>query len=145
MAVDVEHDKDFTIEEVREVIANVVIRWNVLRNYNNITSNCQHFVDELLEALDICPNLIYKGALGEYLKKMRYYNFFLLIICKRKTGSCSLEYKIPHELAKELDCKSVVKFHNHKDLDDFVNKLFGVCPTLQKTYPDDYKLLKRFV
>lgn len=77
MAIDVDHeiakrDCDVVIDKIAEVI----VRWNVLYTYDKTTKNCQHFVEDLLEELGIDNNLAFKGAMGQFLKSMRYSHIF---------------------------------------------------------------------
>jgi hypothetical protein len=120
---------------VIDKISTVITRWNVLRTYNKNDSNCQAFVEELLDSLGVDLKKIYKGATGNYLKKMR------------SKGECKLRYKIPKEIYEKLKLKKneeKITFLTHKELDDFVIKLIEVEPKFQEDYVDDYNLLKSF-
>jgi hypothetical protein len=103
------------VEKIIDIVSEVVSRWNSCHNYDNLTNNCQTFVDDLLSNLGITlkEDLKCSTILENFLKKLR------------QKGECELEYDIPEEFQTLFEDKKRMKFSNHQELDSFVNKLFS--------------------
>jgi hypothetical protein len=115
-------------------IASVIAHWNSSRHYSSTKDNCQTFIDELCEVLDI--QLDFKGALGQFLQTLR------------KTGQCEPTYSIQPSMQNLLGLPfATCKFESHRDLDNFVNLVRSKMPTYFEMDPigqDDWHLLKSF-
>jgi hypothetical protein len=85
-----EMSEDFMIQEISKIIAD----WNSKKSYNIANSNCQHFVNEILERLGLYNE---EGDLEKMINLMK------------EKGCYTLK-----ELLPEVD---KLKFSNHKDLD----------------------------
>lgn len=121
----------------------MVIDWNLHRSYDQKTSNCQQFVDDLCKALDI--NLQLQGTVGDYLSSLR------------ESGKCDISYSIDDgivvylyhftiiEMRVKFNIKDKVKkFASHKELDDFVRFLTEQDPSFPQTHAMELGLLKSF-
>lgn len=113
-------------------IAELICEWNATKLYTNtpvvqdsIFANCQHFVDELLDHLDI--KLIFKGALLNYISKMR------------EQGQCSLEYVPDVELSEKINLLAFYKFTSHHELDLFATNLVRSCSNYSIVFPHAFE------
>lgn len=122
-------DCDLVIDKISEVI----VRWNVLRDYDKQKNNCQNFIDDILAALNIDPETKFKGQLGDYLKQLRMY------------GVGNMNFSISHDLRGMTDIKeSSITFKSHQELDKFVQILYDKAPDYLKNHPEEEMLLKSF-
>ncbi len=119
------------VHKAADIIADKVIEWNTKYEYSQNHKNCQHFVDEVCEALGI--ELNFGGALQNYIKQCRTF------------GTCEIKYIIPDEVRTALDLKDKeIEFKTHAQLDDFVRSVAGKLPDFFPANPDDWMLLKSF-
>ncbi|KAL0481803.1 structural maintenance of chromosomes protein [Acrasis kona] len=138
---------EFTGEEkVKDTLgklAEVISKYNVNGQYDQLNCNCQRFVDDVLKQLGI--ELKFTGQLDAFLKELK------------RTGRCESKYKVPdqfldalkqHTFKSELkvDENGIVKFDTHEQLDEFVHKMESL--SARYFYFDgganDFKLLKAF-
>ena len=52
-----------------KIIAEFCTAWNRTKKYDPISRNCQHFVDELLTALNFDPKILHRSSCGRFFKK----------------------------------------------------------------------------
>jgi hypothetical protein len=95
-------------------IAEVISRWNGHYQYNQRSSNCQHFVDDLLNTIrgTDTPYINSEDPLSQFLTSMR------------NNGSSDLQFTMSPRL--QLLSKStspIIKFKTHNELDLFLNKV----------------------
>ena len=50
-------------------MADVICRWNAANTYSRYERNCQHFIDEICQAIGVQLN--FKGSLSDYLVELR--------------------------------------------------------------------------
>jgi len=120
------------VKEALDKMADLICHWNANYQYSQNQRNCQTFIDEVCEALDI--QLSFTGALNDYLIQLR------------KNGKCDLKYFLPDHLRTLLNTdEKYMTFTTHKQLDDFV-KLVQEKDSIyfDITAPDDWTLLKSF-
>ena len=124
------------LKKTIDIIAQAVADYNVYHSYsqlsgNPLKSNCQDFVEELLERLEIKLN--FEGAMGNYLKELR------------TKGQGKLKFKPDKEFIQKflLKDESVI-FISHDQLDTFVRNLMKIDSKFKKNYPSEFSLLKSF-
>lgn len=123
----VELDVDHTIDSLSKIIC----KWNTEKQYDRLSCNCQHFIDEVLKVLGI--ELRFEKTMKEFIKKIR------------KEGECKIEWKISKEIKEKFSIKEDTKmFNTHSELDKFVNELMKIEPMFEEKYREDYFLLKSF-
>jgi hypothetical protein len=121
----------FELNETISKVAEVILDWNVNRQYNQRNNNCQQFVDELCEKLGIPVK--FQGPLGEYLQNLR------------EKGECSLTFPMNDDMRSELGIRETeCFFHTHADLDKFVLDLQNKDPQFEMNYHPEWNLLKSF-
>jgi hypothetical protein len=124
------------VSEVRDKVADVITRWNGSMNYTmtkkkNNEGNCQDFIIDLLNALEIKIN--FEGSLGKFLEKIRL------------DGKSEMEFPVSSKLRSELEIPyQSVMFNTHQELDEFVMMLIGSETNFSVLYKDDWELLKSF-
>lgn len=119
----------FDLEETIDKISDVIIKWNTEYQYDQRNGNCQQFVDDMCNALNI--NLNFDGPLGEYLQMLR------------EKGSCELAFPISDDMRENLQIQEKKKsFSSHAELDAFVKALVEKDPEFADNYPQDWLLLK---
>lgn len=100
-----------------EHLSRIICHWNANVEYSNTKNNCQKFVEELCNGLNINIVEKYKNtSIGLFLDNMR------------KSGSSKLIYHfspILHEKCPWIKEKygNTITFETHKSLDDFVNEI----------------------
>ena len=132
-----------TKTEVRDIVdslAEVIVKWNSTMDYTSgleskktkKQGNCQEFIDDVLEELDIKPN--FDGAMGAFIKKIKSQGFSEMI------------YEVNNEqvFRKCPNIKKSNKFKTHLELDEFVQSLLDSCETFATDFPGDWNLLKSF-
>jgi hypothetical protein len=134
MVMDVDHHLELAdYETIIDSIAEVITRWNTVHKYELFSTNCQSFVDDILDSIGIDTDQKFKGSLGNYLKKLR------------TKGDVEPEYEIPPEIREKCDFKEKVKtFNTHKQLDDFVVEILKHFPDFFEKFKEDCLLLKGF-
>jgi hypothetical protein len=119
-------------------VASFITHWNINKTYkDNPTKesdgNCQDFVHDLLDQLNIKTDHIYSGALGEFLKKLR------------KQGKCDMEFLMDPQFRQTFGMKeNSVTFKTHKELDEFVQSLKDQDLEFEFKYKSEMILLKSF-
>jgi len=111
LAFDVDSDLELTnVDSVIDKLSSIITRWNVLYKYNNLSKNCQHFCEEILDHLGIDHKMKFSGQLGDYLKKLK------------NNGCCDMIFTIDAKLKEKTGLKEDSKtFKTHKELDEFFN------------------------
>ncbi len=135
LAADVQkYYKGPQVEEALDKISNVICHWNAHYTYSRQKHNCQTFVDELCNVLEIDIN--FKGALGKFLDQLR------------TKGVCEMSYPLSEHLQSVLETnESSMNFATHHDLDDFVRQVrmkdpsYFECDAIGQ---DDWILLKSY-
>jgi hypothetical protein len=123
----------FDLNKTIQLISEVIIDWNVNKEYTQRKNNCQDFIDEMCEKLGINLNSMFKGPLGEYLKSLR------------KDGQCDISFPLSADLRQELGIKETSKkFATHEELDVFVNQIVVDKPTFEEDFKEHWLLLKSF-
>jgi hypothetical protein len=121
----------FDLDQTIEKITPIIIDWNVNKTYSQREANCQQFVDEICNVLDI--PIKFEGPLGEYLHALR------------ERGECELEFPISADMRVEMQIKDKKKkFLTHKELDEFVLECLNKNPLFEQNYPAEWMLLKSF-
>eukprot|EP01080_Neovahlkampfia_damariscottae_P002776 gene2776-4184_t len=124
------------IDKIVDIMADQIALWNSTRRYNNTPkkqdeSNCQDFVNELLQKLGIEPK--FEGALGHYINDVK------------TTGHAEMCFTCNGEFSELFNLKSKrTNFKTHEELDKFVHNLFEIDPDFKKTYSSEFMLLKSF-
>jgi hypothetical protein len=133
IAADLEFNKKkYDLNDTIEKISNVIIEWNVKKEYSQQNANCQQFIDELCKVLKINLDSL-GGPLGFYLNKLR------------EKGSCELFYPISDDLREKLKIKEKSKtFGTHEEIDKFMDYLMKEIPDFEDSFEPDYLLLKSF-
>jgi len=126
-------------------MCNKIVEWNA-RTYSATTANCQCFVNEVLEAMEI--KLQMGGALGmlppppisKNLKPEQSNSLIEKALQKLRTnGRLEMEYSPPQELRGET-----VTFDTHEDLDNYVHYIIKQIPDFQHRHKYDWALLKAY-
>eukprot|EP01080_Neovahlkampfia_damariscottae_P007276 gene7276-11594_t len=101
------------VDKIVDICAEVIARWNSTHFYDNVSGNCQSFLDDLLMNLGIklTDDLSCSKYVENYIQKLR------------KKGECAMEYEIPIEFQSNFEV-SKVEFQTHEQLDKFVQKIF---------------------
>jgi len=142
------------IKKAREILSNIICEWNSTKRYHNggatsekviknsdgststqvgAGANCQDFVDEVLNRLDIDASTIRNGAMGAYLDTLR------------KEGTAKMQIKLTKEFKQKFGIKqSVVSFDTHIELDTFCLALQNKLKRVSIAYPSEWMLLKSF-
>lgn len=133
------------LKEVYSKISQVIIDWNTSYTYTSVTQkhpkesksgNCQNFVDELLDALEI--KMEFPPCLAEYIAKMR------------KDGKGELIFETNDaQLIQKSMIRRKTKFATHQELDKFVLEMitkngFISVNQFKEKYPGEIALLKSF-
>lgn len=128
-----------TIDDITIRLAKVICKWNCTKSYCNINmskkvdqGNCQEFVEDLMETLNVTINR--EGAFGQFLERMK------------KNGKCEMEFS-PTKTFKENFQLSLDNYHfdSHTELDDFVTKCNQVDGIgFQIDFKEEGRLLKSF-
>ena len=96
-----------------------------------VSGNCQDFVDELLEALEIRPK--FSGPMAAFLKRL-----------KRK-GVCDLQFRMSESFRRKFSItEEKMVFTSHEQLDKFVERLLIVDPEFDAVHKEEWVLLKAF-
>lgn len=132
--------KAMTLDQVSDKLAQVVIKWNVHKEYCNYAlrgkkpnqGNCHDFVEDVLKALDI--QIPTSGAFANFLKKMK------------ENGQCEMEFSPSSEFKEQFQLTAPsYKFDTHKELDSFVQRLTQINElALTMDYAQEMMLLKSF-
>lgn len=147
LAIDIASIPKDNISDKLKALSEVIVDWNVNRDYSVMNGNCQTFVDASLSALSISTN--FDGLLGEYIASVR------------KNGSCEIFLRLPEvvkedmlklhgeEFIKELGFETEqIVFENHTQLDDFTHKINEKFDkeyiSTRKEYLELFALLKAF-
>lgn len=127
------------LRDVLEIISNMIVDWNVKREYTVLPGklqeqkgNCQEFVESMLTALDVSLNLE-NGSVGLYLDRMR----------KEGKGGFVFETK-DKDLIELMNGEGKKEFNSHKELDYFVQCILEKEPTFSFKYESEFALLKCF-
>ncbi|KAL0476247.1 hypothetical protein AKO1_004217 [Acrasis kona] len=121
----------FDLDQTIEKITPIIIDWNVNKTYSQREANCQQFVDEICNVLDI--PIKFEGPLGEYLNAIR------------ERGECDLEFPISTEMREQLEIRDKKRrFETHQELDEFVCMLIDKDPQFENNFPAEWMLLKSF-
>jgi len=121
----------FDLDDVIAKITPVIIDWNVNKAYSQRDANCQQFVDELCNVLDI--PIKFEGPLGQYLHDLR------------ERGECELEFPISADMRVEMQIRDKKKkFESHRELDEFVLECLQKDPQFENNYAAEWMLLKSF-
>ncbi|KAG2387602.1 hypothetical protein C9374_001196 [Naegleria lovaniensis] len=134
-AIDLERftDEEKIIESLK-IISNECCVWNGSRQYDVKSCNAQHFVLHILEKIGINLDQSLKG-----LSKI-YFNSLLL------NGTGTTEIELTEELKQQLEMTQTpnISFHNHKQLDLFLENLNTKNPYYFPQNTCDQMLLKCF-
>jgi hypothetical protein len=121
----------FEINATIDKVADVILDWNINKQYGQRNNNCQQFIDDLCEKLGIPTK--FEGPLGDYLKSLR------------ENGECDISFPLSDEIRSELGIKeSKVSFDTHADLDKYVLDLQNKDPQFEMNYHPEWNLLKSF-
>jgi hypothetical protein len=126
-----------SLEDTIDKVSKVIIRWNTTMSYvksggeKGVSGNCQDFVDELFEVLDIRPK--FTGPMNAFLKRL-----------KRK-GVCDLKFEMSEEFRRKFSItdRNIV-FSSHQQLDQFVNRLLIIDAQFEHCHKEEWFLLKSF-
>ena len=127
------------LEDIIDTLSNFICKWNITKIYkDNPTKkekegNCQDFVHDLLEELNIKPDHIFQGALGNFLSEMK------------KEGKCVMEFQMTDEFREKFQIKDKkIRFKTHEELDKFVLKLMEKEVEFELKHKSEWILLKSF-
>lgn len=128
-------------------MCNKIVEWNN-KEYDVRTCNCQHFVDDMLATLKICPK--FEGALGRRIPPTPLNDSpgarQLTAECEgeaferlRTMGTMQMVYKSPF-----AEMPDEVRFESHRQLDNYVLDLISMYPLFPKSHRHDWALLKAY-
>ncbi|KAL9641889.1 hypothetical protein ABK040_000827 [Willaertia magna] len=128
---------EIEIDKALHTIVNVICQWNGEKIYSNDKCNCQHFVTNILQELNIEKNnfLQTSQSLQFYLEKLK------------NDGICKMEFFLNETLQEILQTKKKsVTFLTHKEIDLFYNEILQNDPSYFLTINgiNDEALLKAF-
>lgn len=89
----------------------------------SLSSHCQHFVNEVLEVLNL--QMEFEEPIASYLRKLK------------KHGTVPMQFLDPFT-------KQKIKFKRHAHIDRYANKLLAEHPTFPEDYPNHWLFLKAF-
>lgn len=120
-------------------MADYICKWNTKKYYKDNTlgqekyGNCQDFCNGILEELGINTEHIFKGALGNFLTKIR------------KEGKSEMEFEMSKEFRERFKQKEdKITFKSHEELDKFVISLQNIEIEFEIKYKSEWLLLKSF-
>jgi len=119
------------------------VEWNT-KSYDRCTSNCQHFVDDILRTIGIQPQ--FEGALGtpppptQIFSQTHHVPKGNAIERLRTVGTLQMYYKCP---LNTTAVKELI-FESHKQLDNYVLDVLSEHPFFPKTHKHDWALLKSY-
>ena len=131
-------------------LSELICTWNRTRDYDNKSSNCQHFCTEAIEKLGLASafdKIANQGPLKEYLTRLK------------TTGACDMSYRVNDDVKETLlnsdsitpelteflkSSGNALTFPSHKILDQFVHILQEEDPLYFENEPFDYVLLKAY-
>lgn len=125
------------VDQMIDEIAKIIVKWNTKYEYNMIPGktkknkgNCQEFVEDVLNAINIKPK--FQGATALFLDKMK------------NQGKSEMVYETQNtELIKKFGFDKKV-FTTHEELDKFMIELENKDIDFSSEYREDYELLKCF-
>ena len=110
-------------------IAALIERWNLTKTYSERPSspeqgNCQTFVTEVLEELQIDKSIFHESSpLGEYIQTMR------------TKGVAKARVKITKTVQEAFGIRERKrKFNSHRELDEFVHMLEQIDPSWEDNH-----------
>jgi hypothetical protein len=104
-----------TIKQRVEELATEIARYNVLYSYNPTSRNCQHFIDDVCQRLQLSLNVV--GQLKTFVNTIREY------------GSAPCRYTIPERLATLMQEKDLQEeITSQEQLDQILQAIHTVDP-----------------
>jgi len=138
LTADIDHIT--TVNRFNDIVnklAEVIVKWNTTMQYKENggdktkVGNCQDFVDDVLQALDIKLN--FDGPMAKFIERLR------------KTGKCNLQFEPDPAFIEQYGLsEKLFKFTDHGSLDRFVNDLLKKNPNLMAESRSEWALLKSF-
>ncbi|KAL9651342.1 hypothetical protein ABK040_001294 [Willaertia magna] len=133
---------NFSLETIIDIIAKIIVDWNLKKVYDSHFRNCQHFVERIIEALGI-KKVLDVERIGKIL-----YNFNSNLI---REGKANLEFNFSDikqdKLYTALEKKygtTKITFTTHEQLDEFMRNIISEDPNFTITHHQDYSLLVTF-
>lgn len=104
-------------KDIISKIASIIVKWNGKCKYHEVKKNCQDFVSEICDVLNIeLPIEDKTNGIGYFLEDMK------------KNGTAQMKFKPSKEfiemcLPENVVCKKPIEFKTHQNLDNFVKKI----------------------